>query len=180
MSAVARRYAKALFALAKESATLDPALRELERIAAVAKDPSIGPVLSSPLLSPARRRDLGQRIASELGLSDLLTRFVALLADHQRLAELPRIHDYFQELLDAELGRARITIRSARPLDGQQEADLVTVFSKLTAKQIVPNSVVDPELLGGVVVEVAGKVYDGSVRTQFHRLARQLAGTPVL
>ncbi len=176
MSAVARRYAKALFALAKEGATLDPTLQELERIAAVARDPSVGPVLSSPLLSPARRRDLVQRIASDLRLSDLLTRFVALLADHQRLAELPRIHDHFQQLLDAELGRARISIRSARPLEAQQEAGLVATFSKLTGKQIVPNIVVDPELLGGVVVEVAGKVYDGSVRTQFHRLARQLAG----
>jgi len=176
MSAVARRYARALFALAKESATLEPAARELERTAAVAKDPTIGPVLSSPLLAPARRRDLVQRIAGELRLSDLLTRFVTLLADHQRLAELPGIHDYFQQLLDVELGRARITIRSARPLDRQQEADLVAAFSQLTSKQIVPNLVVDPELLGGVVVEAAGKVYDGSVRTQFHRLARQLAG----
>ena len=176
MNAVARRYAKALFALAQESATLEPAARELERAVAVAKDPDIGPVLSSPLLSPVRRRDLVQRIAADLRLSDLLTRFVTLLADHQRLAQLPGIHDYFQKLLDDELGRARITIRSARPLEQQQEAELVAAFSKLTAKQIVPNIVVDPELLGGVVVEVAGKVYDGSVRTQFHNLARQLAG----
>ncbi len=177
MSSLARRYAKALFALAKEAHSLEPTAVDLERVAAVADDRTIGPILSSPLLSPVRRRALVAQISKELRLSDLLTRFVGLLADRQRLAELPAIHRSLQELLDAELGRARITIRSACPLETQQHDEVVRVFSQLTGKHIVPTVSIDPELLGGVVVEVAGKVYDGSVRTQLARMARQLAGT---
>lgn len=174
--AVARRYAKALFALAKESATLQPTAEELARLAAVASDPSVGPVLRSPLLSPARRHELAQMIAREVALSDLLSHFLQLLADHQRLGTLPAIAERYQQLLDAELNRVRVTIRAATPLDAKQEADIVAVFATLTGKQVIARVVVDPELLGGVVVEVGGKVYDGSVRTQLDRLAKELSG----
>ncbi len=177
---VARRYAKALFALAKEAAALQPSADQLGRLADVANDATVGPVLRSPLLSATSRRDLAQMLARELALSDLLTRFVRLLADQQRLGELPAIAERFQHMLDAELGRVRITVRSPRPLDPKQEADLIAVFAKLTAKQVLARVVIDAHLLGGVVVEVEGKVYDGSVRTQLDRLAKELSGAASL
>ncbi len=97
--AVGRRYAKALFALAKESAVLPSAADQLNRVAAVASDPNLGPVLRSPLLSAARRAEIAAMLSRELQLSDLLTRFVRLLADQQRLGELPAIATRFQALL---------------------------------------------------------------------------------
>ena len=177
---VARRYAKAVFGLAKEAGALQPTADQLARLAAVASDPTVAPVLRSPLLSAARRHDLAQTLCRELTLSELLTHFVQLLADHQRLRELPAIADRYQQLLDTELGRVRVTIRSASPLDAKQEADIVAVFARLTGKQIVSRMVVDADLLGGVVVEVSGKVYDGSVRTQLDRVARELSGAASL
>jgi F-type H+-transporting ATPase subunit delta len=177
MSAVAGRYAKALFALAKESGALQPIADDLGRTAAVASDPTVEPVLRSPLLSAARRRDLAEMLVRELQLPDLLARFVRLLADHQRLAALPAIAERFQNLLDRDLGRVRITIRSARALDGKQEQDIVATFATLTGKQVIPTVAINPDLLGGVVVEAEGKVYDGSVRTHLDRLAKELIGT---
>jgi F-type H+-transporting ATPase subunit delta len=178
--AVARRYAKAVFGLAKEAGALQPTADQLARLAAVASDPTVGPVLRSPLLSAARRHDLAQTLGRELPLSELLTHFVQLLADHQRLRELPAIADRYQHLLDTELGRVRVTIRSASPLDAKQEADIVAVFARLTGKQVISRTVVDTALLGGVVVEVSGKVYDGSVRTQLDRVAHELSGAASL
>src|SRR4029077_11539860 len=100
MSAVAPRYAKALFALAKETGALDDTAVGIGRVAALAADPSIGPVLRSPLLSATRRRELTRMLARELSLSDLLTRFVGLLADHRRLGQVPAIAEHFERLLD--------------------------------------------------------------------------------
>ena len=177
MSAVAGRYAKALFALAKEAGALQPTADELGRAAAVAGDPTVEPVLRSPLLSAARRGDLAEMLVRELKLPDLLARFVRLLADQQRLAVLPAIAERFQNLLDRELGRVRITLRSARALDAKQEQDIVATFATLTGKQVIPTVAINPDLLGGVVVEAEGKVYDGSVRTHLDRLAKELIGT---
>ena len=179
-AAVARRYAKALFALAKDAATLQPTADELATLAAVANDTTVGPVLRSPLLSQTRRHELAQTLARELKLSDLLARFLQLLADHQRLGELPAIADRYQQLLDTEMGRVRITIQSARPLDANQEAEIVAVFAALTGKQVISRVIVDTDLLGGILVEVEGKVYDGSIRTQLDRLAKELSGTASL
>lgn len=180
MSAVAPRYAKALFALAKEGQVLERTADEMSRLVAVTDDPLLKPVLSSPLLSAARRRELARTLAHELQLSDLLTRFLGLLADHQRLGELPAMSEHFQRLLDREFGRVRITIRSATPLDPTQHDQLVAAFAQVTGKQVLPNVMVDGDLLGGVIVEVEGKVYDGSVRTQLDRLVKELSGTASL
>jgi F-type H+-transporting ATPase subunit delta len=178
--AVSRRYAKALFALAKDSNTLQPTADQLLRLAAVAADPAMGPVLRSPMLSVSRRHELAEMLARELTLSDLLARFLQLLADHQRLGELPAIADRYQQLLDAQLGRVRLTIRSAAPLDAKQEADIVSAFATLTGRQVISRVIIDGELLGGVVAEVEGKVYDGSVRTQLDRIAKELSGAASL
>ena len=177
MSAVASRYAKALFALAKEGHAVEQAADEISRIVTVADDPVLGPVLRSPLLSAVRRQELAQTLARELKLSPLLTRFLGLVADHQRLGDLPAMSEYFQRLLDRELGRVRITIRSAAALEPAQHDEVVAVFAQLTGKRILPTVTVDPDLLGGVMVEVDGKVYDGSVRSQLDRLAKELSGT---
>jgi F-type H+-transporting ATPase subunit delta len=177
MSAVAGRYAKALFALAKEGGAVQPIADDLGRTAAVASDPTIEPALRSPLLAAARRRDLAEMLVRELKLPDLLARFVRLLADQQRLAALPAIAERFQNLLDRDLGRVRITIRSARALDAKQEQGIVATFATLTGKQVIPTVAINPDLLGGVVVEAEGKVYDGSVRTHLDRLAKELIGT---
>jgi len=180
MSTVSRRYAKAIFSLAENEHSLEETCNQLARLAALLHDPAVGPVLRSPLLAPGRRRELAQTLARELGLSDLLTRFLGVLSDHQRLGELPAIADNVQHFYDQALGRVRITIRSARPLSATQEQEINAAFARLAAKQVVPSAVVDPELLGGVLVEIEGKVYDGTVRTQLERLAKELGGTSVV
>ena len=177
MSAVARRYAKALFALAKESAALEATAEQLERVTRVAEDPAVAAVLRNPLLSPDRRTGIVNALVEQLALPDLFARFLRLLADQQRLDEIASIHAHYQRMLDDALGRVRATVRSARALQPQQQAELLAIFRTLTNKEVLPTVFVEPDLLGGVVVEVAGKVYDGSVRTLLHRLAKELSGT---
>jgi F-type H+-transporting ATPase subunit delta len=175
-SAVGRRYARALFALAKDQKELDNVAGQLAQLAALAEDESIGPVLHSPVLPAQRRVELVRLLARELRLSDLMMRFLQVLAAHNRLVYLAAVHDDFQQLLDAEFGRVRITIRSAQPLTPAQHQQLVATFARVTNKDVIPTSVVDPDLLGGVVVEAEGKVYDGSVRMRLERLAKELTG----
>lgn len=177
--AVSRRYAKALFSLAKGSDRLEPTADELLRLARAAANPALEPVLKSPLLSVSRRNQLATTLIEDLQLSDLLTRFVRLLADRQRLGELPGIADFYLQLLDDEKGRVRLGVRTAVALTDAQQKQLVDTFARLTGKDVIPTITVDAELLGGVVAEVEGKVYDGSVRTQLDRIADDLAGRAV-
>jgi len=177
---VSRRYARALFALAEEQKALEATSEQLARAAAVAVDPEVRRTLRNPLLTSAHRNAIAQLIIDDVKASDLVERFLRLLADRRRMDELPGIDAHFQALLDRSLGRVRVGVRSARPLDAGQRDAIVAAFATLTGKEVMPSEVVDPELLGGVVVEAEGRVYDGSVKTHFERIAKEFAGSASL
>ncbi len=94
--AVARRYAKALFAVAEEQGSLEQTAAELQLLGAIAEDPQIAGALANPLLSSTARRDLAGTIADNLKLSPTTRNFVSLLADHRRLDQLVGIAREFE------------------------------------------------------------------------------------
>jgi F-type H+-transporting ATPase subunit delta len=176
MSSIARRYAKALFSLARDERTLDATGNELDRLGRLAADPQIGPVLANPILSQTTRRNLARTLGEQLALAPTTRNFVGLLADHQRLDQLAGIADQYRRLVDQELRRVRARLTSARPLESSEETAMKARLEQITGKTVLAESRVDPALLGGVVVEVEGQVFDGSVRTQLERLAANIAG----
>jgi F-type H+-transporting ATPase subunit delta len=175
VSSVARRYARALFELAQEQGQLEAAGRQLFDAAAELRIPELAEVAASPRLSAERRHALVDAVAKQLSLSPLVETFLLVVSDHRRLGELTSVAEQFQRLEDQALGRVRMTIRSAAPLaDAQQEA-IAQSFAARLGKKVITRTEVDPELLGGVVVETEGKVYDGSVRSNLERLAKRMA-----
>lgn len=174
---IARRYAKALFLLAKEEGSLEQTGVELQQIADVACDPKLAETLSNPLLSPRTRQAVAQTLADRLALRRTTRNFLCLLADNHRLDQIVGIADHYRRLLDDARGRVRATLHSAVPLGEDQQQRLVAAFERVTGKTVLATTTVNPALLGGVVVEIAGKVYDGSLRTQLQHLAASIAGS---
>jgi F-type H+-transporting ATPase subunit delta len=175
VSSVARRYAKALFSLAQEQNQIEAVGQQLFAAAAELALPEVAEMASSPRLSLAHRRSLIDAVAQQLSLAPLLTTFLQVLADKYRLRELGSIAAHFQKLEDQALGRLRMTIRSATPLPDAERDQIATAFGRQLNRTVIATTEVDPELLGGVVVDADGKVYDGSVRSQLERLAKQIA-----
>ena len=98
-----------------------------------------------------------------------------LLAERDRLRHLAAIREVFDALVDKRLGRTRARVTSATPLAPALVAQLTRVFGEITGKQVIAETTVDPQLLAGAVVEVDGRVYDGSLRTQLAKLRQQMA-----
>lgn len=179
MSAVARRYAKAVFALAKEQQRIESIGAELGAAAHLLGTPMLSEVVASPLLSPARRNAILDAVCEQLSLSPVVANFLRILGDHLRLGQMNAIVDQYQRLEDLALGRARLLIRSAVPLSDDRQAEVAAAFEQALGKSVIPRVETDPSLLGGVVVEAEGKVYDGSVRTQLERLGREIARSDI-
>jgi F-type H+-transporting ATPase subunit delta len=177
MSLVARRYAKAIFALAREEQSLEATAADLERLAAATRDPYIGATLANPLLSPATRRGVARTLAEQLQLQRTTRNFLCLLADKRRLDHLQSICDHYRNLIDDALKQVRAEITTATPLTPAQSRQIVESFERLTAKRVLPTVLIDPGILGGLVVAIEGKVYDGSLRSQLSGLAGAIAGT---
>lgn len=176
VGSVARRYARAIFAIAEEQGTLDQTAEELQRLAAVAADAEVASALSNPLLSATARGALARTISDSLTVSATTRNFLSLLADQRRLDQLVGIAREFIRILDNQRQRVRATITSATPLSDAQRQAVVGAFERRLGRTVLAETRVDPQLLGGLVVDVEGTVYDGSVRAHLRTLAHRIAG----
>ena len=175
---LARRYARALLGLARETGAVAATGDELAATSATLADRALADVVLNPGIAATARRAIVGRVIDRLGSSAMVGNLVRLLADRDRLSLLPDIARAYEALVDRELGRARVTIRSATALSDAQRTRLETLARRLTgSQQVIASVTVDPGLIGGVVLDAGGTVYDGSVQTQLARLADRMAGT---
>jgi F-type H+-transporting ATPase subunit delta len=147
---------------------------ELAKVAEVLAEPTLAKTLSLPNLSPKIRKDIVDQLIKALSPSTLLGNFLRVLAENDRLKNFSDIERAYQQLLEQQLGRVRAKIRVALPISDGELQSLVDAFSRLTQKTVVPTVEIDPELLGGVVVEIGGRVYDASLKTQLQRIGESL------
>lgn len=173
--AVAKRYARALASVAGEQNRLEQTIEELERVGGWLEDADVKAAFDSPNLGVTARRGLVGRLVESLGLSELTSNFLSMLAERNRLDQFPSIVQAYQALVDRSLGRVRAVVRAAKPLDDASVAQIRAVLEQISKKTVLVSVVVDPTLIAGVSVEIEGRVYDGSARTQLTHLARSMA-----
>ncbi|MGZ6228160.1 MAG: ATP synthase F1 subunit delta [Candidatus Binataceae bacterium] len=175
-SRVAKRYARALLGLSDDHAQLGTWGAELERLARIADAPEIALRLASPEVSHEARIEAMAKIAERLELSFPLRSLAVVVARHGRIADLAAVSESYQDQLDVLLGRARATLTFAREPSAQDTAAVVRGLEAMVHKTVIATVKVDQSLLGGVVAELEGKIYDGSLATRLGEAARRLAG----
>jgi F-type H+-transporting ATPase subunit delta len=176
MSSVAKRYARALLGLSSDNAQLEAWGAEVEKLAQIVAAPEIAAGFSSPEVTHASKLDALEKIAEKLGLGYPVRPFAAVVARHGRIEDLPAVAEAYHRMLDDLMGRTRATLTFAQPPNDQELARIVEELGAIAHKQIIPAVNVDPGLIGGVVVELEGKTYDGSLTNQLAQAARRLAG----
>ena len=170
-SAAARRYARALFSLAKESATIEAVRRELDDMSdLVGAHVALENSLFRPLHPVRERRDLLRAVCERIGATGPIRNFYSFLIDQRRLVDFPGIYEEFKRLADSEAGRTRASVVTASPLSESQRERLQRALSARTGRQVELDIAVDPTLLGGATATVDGLVFDGSLRTQLSQL----------
>jgi F-type H+-transporting ATPase subunit delta len=173
---LARRYARALLDLAREAGTLDASGQEVADAAAVFSEPRLRAVVLNPAIEGGARRRIVGEVVAALGVSSVVGNLVKLLADRGRLQLLGEVSQAYGVLVDHELGRTRAHIRSAAPLGSAEKTELAELAKRLVhTNDVILDTEVDPELLGGVVLDIEGTVWDGSLRTQLARMSTQMA-----
>jgi F-type H+-transporting ATPase subunit delta len=172
-----RRYARAVLDLARGEGSLEATGEELGRALAVFEEPRLRPLLLSPAIEASARHRTARSVVEALRLSRTVGNLILLLAERDRLPILPDLLRAYEALVDDEVGRARVTIHSAVPLGAAEKSDLVELARRLTKRrEVLATTEMDPDLLGGIVVDAGGTVYDGSVRAQLARLSKEMAG----
>lgn len=166
---IARRYAQALFALGKKTG-----LPELEDYAASLADMrfaltasgDLARVFDSPVFTTEEKKKVIEALAKKFGVKGAILNFWRLLADKNRLAELPAITAVFGEMLDAEKGILRGALFTAIELAPEKQAEVTGQLEKKAKRALALEFGVDPEILGGVVLKLGDRVLDASLRAQ--------------
>jgi F-type H+-transporting ATPase subunit delta len=175
--ALARRYARALLDVVstQEKAVVLGLRDELRSfVQLVAGHAELQRALVDPALAPEAKQRLVRALLERAGGSALLGRLVELLRARDRMALLPDVAESYAVLANAAQGVVSAEAFSAVVLPEAQRTALAEALGGRRAG-VELRTQVDPALVGGLLVRVGGRTYDGSVRTQLAALRRRLA-----
>lgn len=175
-SRVAKRYARALLGLSNDRGQLEVWGVELERLARVIEMPEIDAAFASPEVSITAKIQALATITEKLELSFPVRSFTVVVARHGRISELPAVAEEYGRMLDELMGRARATLIFATQPSDDDIKRIVGQLEQIAHKQIISRIKIDQVLLGGAIVELEGKTYDGSLTSQLTEAQRRLAG----
>ncbi|MFZ5774102.1 MAG: F0F1 ATP synthase subunit delta [Thermodesulfobacteriota bacterium] len=175
---LAKRYAKALFAVGKEDGAFDEYAKGLATMAELyATTPEVVDALTNPLYPVEVREKVMDHLVASMGAGQVMGNFLKLLVQKKRADILPDIAVVFQAMVDADRNMCQGTVISAMELSPELNEKVKATLEKITGKQIVLTAQVDPSIIGGIVAKVGDLVLDGSIRSQLTGLKESIKGS---
>jgi F-type H+-transporting ATPase subunit delta len=170
-----RRYTKALFELGKESGQEEAIAGEIERFLTTYSGSRLDAVLNNPAFELNSRKKILLEVANRLQLSPVSNHFLALLLERDRLTYLPSIVATYRQMLNESRGRTEAKVVTATALDATLLEGLTATLQRISGKEILLGQETDPAVIGGLILELEGTIYDGSVRSQLERMKQRIA-----
>jgi F-type H+-transporting ATPase subunit delta len=174
LSVADRVYARALFDAAQEEDRLQPVREQLEQIVAAEREvPELRELLRNPQVDPRARAAALEDMLS--GGDELLRNFLLLLVDKGRTGQLEEIAREFERLVAEHEGVVNAELTTAVELSDEEARDLLARIEDSTGRKVEATRKVDPDLIGGIVLQIGSHRLDASVRGRLDRLRRELA-----
>lgn len=170
---VARNYAETLFDLGERSGQTELYLDLLDATAAaIEQSPQAEAVLMSPRVPKAEKARI---LTAALGEAPReFVAFIAAVVKRGRQGLFRHMVEELLLLLDVKLNRVRAGVTLARPADERLRQEIANGLSAALGKDVIATFYADPGILGGTIVRIGERVYDGSVRRRLANLRRQL------
>jgi F-type H+-transporting ATPase subunit delta len=170
---IAQVYSRALFEVAKEHDVLDRVHDELGQFAdALGEDRNLQVFLFSPYFSSEEKKEGVSRIVVDA--DERLVNFLRLLAERHRMPVLFRIRRSFDAMWAEENRLLPVTVTSAVDLDAGLVEEIGRRIGEQTGRRVELSSSVDPDVLGGLKVQVGNMVLDATVRNRLEQLRKQV------
>jgi F-type H+-transporting ATPase subunit delta len=174
---LAGRYALALYELADENKQLDAVADDLKGLRqSIHESDDMRGLIRSPVYGRDEQARAIAAVLEKAGATELVRRFVGVVAGNGRLFALPRMIDGFLAELRRRRGEVTAKVVSARPLDDAQVKQLTETLQGKVGGKIQIDTHVDPSLLGGLIVQVGSRMVDGSLKSKLERLKFAMKG----
>lgn len=176
---VAHRYTGALFGAAVKNGQERAVLADLQSLEDLhLRDASWQRFLEAPDV-PAEQKVALIRSLLQGKVEELVVRFLLLMLQKKRIQHLPLVFEPYRLLVEEHLGVVRARVETAIPLPRELADALRERLERLTGKKIVLEPRVEPAIIGGIIVSLAGKIIDASLRHQLSLLREQLKSAAV-
>ena len=176
ISNISKRYARAFFDIAAGENKLEGYYNELAQFSSfINQDQNLREFLANPVFEQAIKKNVVEKLISKLQLSAMTINFLKLLVDKKRIEVLPDITICYRQMMDEELKKVSVNLKTAFPLSAEMQAYISSSLGKLTGRQVEMTVEKDPALLGGIVIGVGDTLYDGSIKNQLNNM-RNLLG----
>ncbi len=171
------RYAAALYDLAGERRELDAVVDQMESLGRLIDESApFRRLLSSPLVDVTQARAATEAVLREQGFGKTVSDFVGVIANNRRLAVLRSIVTAFATLVAEKRGVVTANVASAHKLSDVQREQLRARLIEAGFGNVNIQELVDPALLGGLVVRVGARLYDTSLKSRLQRLQYAMKG----
>lgn len=171
----AERYAEAIFEIGKSAGKLDIFQSNAEDFLGILKDSKeLYTALTHPNIERAQRRRIIDEVLQHCRYDRVYSNFLRLVAERGRMSHYSNIVRSMSEFRDRAAGRLRGIVYSAQPLSSEQCKRLRAKVGQVLGREVVLNERLDASLIGGLRVEIDGKVYDSSVRRELEKMQERM------
>lgn len=173
MAVAHRMYARALYEAAHDQNRVDEATDDLRALVeAMDATPELEAFLANPQLDPGTKADLLEELTADA--EPVLRNFVRVVALKGRAGQLRGIAEELQAIVDREQGRLAVELTTAYELSDEEAAAIVRQIEQASGRTVEASRSVDPDLIGGIVLQAGSLRADASVRGRLNRLRREL------
>ena len=174
MAEIVLTYAKALFDAAAEADRKEPCLKDaLSVLNVIRENPDFERILRSPEITADEKTRLIVRVFGA-DISEPFMGFLHVLVRKGRIENLEQIVREFEAMVEESENRVTAQVSSAAELSEAEKEKLIRTLEKSTGKTVRLHTMVDPSLIGGLVVRVKDKIYDNSIRSSLAKMSRHL------
>ncbi|HUK99669.1 MAG TPA: ATP synthase F1 subunit delta [Nitrospirota bacterium] len=172
---IAKRYAKALMALAEEKKIIEKTKDDLTAfIGAIDMLPAMQKLFASPVFTPENKKLVIKELASRLKLQKTTERFLEYLADSGRIRYVKDVYEAFLAILAEHQNRATVQLSTAVSINDTDLANIKKKLELLTGKVVEIKVQVDETLIGGAKAQIGSVIYDGTIKNQVDKMRHRL------
>jgi F-type H+-transporting ATPase subunit delta len=173
MAAAHRMYARALYEAAKDKDRLDAVREELaDFVQAQHEVPELRELLRNPQLDHRVKASALEELLG--GDEELVRNFLLLLAEKNRAGEVEEIAREFEQMVALEEGILDVELTTAVELSDEEARDVIKQIEKASGRKVEASRRVDPDLIGGIVLQAGSMRLDASVLGRLNRLRTEL------
>jgi F-type H+-transporting ATPase subunit delta len=174
---IARRYARALIAVADEKNAIEKVEADLTGVVeAMAQSQALSQVFGNPAFKEDERLALVEKLATELKMDGVTTTALKLFVAKDRMKYLSGIVEAYRREVDEKVGRVRAEITTAKKLGAADKKAIVAGLEERTGKKVMTTETVDPEVISGIRAQIGGTIFDGTLQTRLTRMRDALVG----